>query len=113
MANGNIINYSADGKMRVDLTFGVGYGENHWTSASSVAGRVMNAQPIGAAGARAGGDREQTERGRHRTRRTPLVRSEGLLDRVLRHLEQGIIALQASWHQRTEAFHERHSPNQA
>ena len=27
MANGNIINYSADGKMRVDLTFGVAYGE--------------------------------------------------------------------------------------
>ncbi|MBL7944857.1 MAG: mechanosensitive ion channel [Flavobacteriales bacterium] len=27
MANGNIINYSADGKMRVDLTMGVAYGE--------------------------------------------------------------------------------------
>jgi small conductance mechanosensitive channel len=27
MANGNIVNYSADGKMRVDLTFGVSYGE--------------------------------------------------------------------------------------
>lgn len=27
MANGNIINYSSDGKMRVDLTFGVSYGE--------------------------------------------------------------------------------------
>lgn len=27
MANGNIINYSADGRMRVDLTMGVAYGE--------------------------------------------------------------------------------------
>jgi small conductance mechanosensitive channel len=27
MANGNIINYSHDGKMRVDLTFGISYGE--------------------------------------------------------------------------------------
>ncbi len=28
MANGNIINYTAEGKMRVDLTIGVGYGED-------------------------------------------------------------------------------------
>lgn len=27
MANGNIVNYSADGRMRVDLTMGVGYGQ--------------------------------------------------------------------------------------
>ncbi len=28
MANGNIINYTAEGKMRVDITIGVGYGED-------------------------------------------------------------------------------------
>lgn len=28
MANGNVINYTAEGKMRVDLTIGVGYGED-------------------------------------------------------------------------------------
>lgn len=28
MANGNIINYTAEGKMRVDTTVGIGYGEN-------------------------------------------------------------------------------------
>ncbi|MBQ4822924.1 mechanosensitive ion channel domain-containing protein [Aquimarina sp. MMG016] len=28
MANGNIINYTAEGKMRVDLTIGIGYGED-------------------------------------------------------------------------------------
>ncbi|WPR72396.1 mechanosensitive ion channel [Flavobacterium sp. NG2] len=28
MANGNIINYTAEGKMRVDVTIGVGYGED-------------------------------------------------------------------------------------
>ncbi len=28
MANGNIINYSAEGKMRVDTTVGIGYGED-------------------------------------------------------------------------------------
>ncbi len=28
MANGNIVNYSADGKMRVDLTFGLSYNES-------------------------------------------------------------------------------------
>ncbi|HRH70830.1 MAG: mechanosensitive ion channel [Flavobacteriales bacterium] len=28
MANGNIVNYSADGKMRVDLTFGLNYNES-------------------------------------------------------------------------------------
>jgi len=28
MANGNIVNYSADGKMRVDLTFGLSYSES-------------------------------------------------------------------------------------
>lgn len=28
MANGNIINYTAEGKMRVDITVGIGYGED-------------------------------------------------------------------------------------
>lgn len=28
MANGNIVNYTAEGKMRVDTTVGIGYGEN-------------------------------------------------------------------------------------
>src|SRR5690606_27958756 len=28
MANGNIINYTAEGKMRVDTTVGIGYGED-------------------------------------------------------------------------------------
>ncbi|MBF4983687.1 mechanosensitive ion channel [Nonlabens mediterrranea] len=28
MANGNVVNYSAEGKMRVDTTVGIGYGEN-------------------------------------------------------------------------------------
>ena len=44
MANGNIINYSAEGKMRVDLTIGVGYGEDI-KQAKEVLLKVLESNP--------------------------------------------------------------------
>ncbi len=44
MANGNIINYTAEGKMRVDLTVGVGYGEDIKT-AKEVLLEVLTSDP--------------------------------------------------------------------
>jgi small conductance mechanosensitive channel len=45
MANGNIINYSADGRMRVDLTFGMNYGSSI-EQARTVLEGVMRANPL-------------------------------------------------------------------
>ncbi|CAZ94120.1 mechanosensitive ion channel family protein [Zobellia galactanivorans] len=44
MANGNIINYTAEGKMRVDTTIGVGYGEDIKT-AKEVLLNVLTSDP--------------------------------------------------------------------
>ncbi|WP_291864409.1 mechanosensitive ion channel domain-containing protein [Maribacter sp.] len=44
MANGNIVNYTAEGKMRVDLTIGVGYGEDI-KKAKEVLMRVLTSDP--------------------------------------------------------------------
>ncbi|HOZ39860.1 MAG TPA: mechanosensitive ion channel [Flavobacteriales bacterium] len=44
MANGNIVNYSAEGRMRVDLTFGLGYASSI-PQAREVLLRVMSAHP--------------------------------------------------------------------
>ena len=45
MANGNIVNYSADGKMRVDLTMGVGYGQS-LDKVRQVLEQVMREDPL-------------------------------------------------------------------
>lgn len=45
MANGNIINFSADGRMRVDLTMGVAYGER-LDKVRSVLEEVMKNDPL-------------------------------------------------------------------
>ncbi|MBX2972825.1 MAG: mechanosensitive ion channel [Flavobacteriales bacterium] len=45
MANGNIVNYSADGRMRVDLTMGVAYGES-LDKVRSVLEGVMHNDPL-------------------------------------------------------------------
>jgi small conductance mechanosensitive channel len=44
MANGNIVNYSADGRMRVDLTFGLGYASS-LPKAREVLVEVMDRHP--------------------------------------------------------------------
>lgn len=44
MANGNIINYTAEGKMRVDTTIGIGYGEDI-KKAKKVLLEVLEANP--------------------------------------------------------------------
>jgi len=44
MANGNIINYTAEGKMRVDTTIGIGYGEDI-KKAKEVLLEVLTANP--------------------------------------------------------------------
>lgn len=44
MANGNIINYTAEGKMRVDTTIGIGYGEDI-KKAKEVLLEVLEANP--------------------------------------------------------------------
>ena len=44
MANGNIINYTAEGKMRVDTTIGIGYGEDI-KKAKEVLLKVLTANP--------------------------------------------------------------------
>lgn len=44
MANGNIINFTAEGKMRVDLTIGIGYGEDIKTAKDLLLG-VLTSNP--------------------------------------------------------------------
>lgn len=45
MANGNIINYTAEGKIRVDITVGIGYGEN-MKKAKEVLLEVLTVNPL-------------------------------------------------------------------
>jgi small conductance mechanosensitive channel len=45
MANGNIINYTAEGKMRVDTTIGVGYGEDI-KKTKEVLMKVLTSNPL-------------------------------------------------------------------
>ncbi|WP_025743209.1 mechanosensitive ion channel family protein [Aquimarina pacifica] len=44
MANGNIVNFTVEGKMRVDITIGIGYGENIKTAKDILLG-VLEANP--------------------------------------------------------------------
>ncbi len=44
MANGNIVNFTAEGKMRVDLTIGIGYGEDIKTAKDLLLG-VLTSNP--------------------------------------------------------------------
>jgi small conductance mechanosensitive channel len=45
MANGNIVNFTREGRIRVDLTFGLNYGSS-LTQAREVLTAVMNAHPL-------------------------------------------------------------------
>lgn len=106
MANGNIINHTTEGRLRVDLNFGVS-GDSSIADVRRILGEVMKAHPNVMADPRAGQNGKQAQPVGHGAGHTALLRAGALLGCVLRRVRarpgsppQGRSAGAAGRHQR-------------